>query len=280
MATSYMDFTLPTTQFTYDLSNNPLFKKDEHNYINALSVKQLNTLGDSSLLDIFLSAGNVVEPHIHQNAAELVYCISGAAVVSLINPFTNELLHFPITPGQTANVPQGWWHYEVATADHTHLLAIFDAPVPEAIFGSDILRLTPAKVLAHTYCLDEHKVQEVLAPIQKTVIIGPPKDCKTQVAPASNPMPNVGPNLQPNIEPLQLQPNIQPNIQSNTQPNVQPNIQPNVQPNTPPNIQPNMPPYVNRLSHWGTWVDPRIIHEPGCPYYSEIPVQLNSDNKA
>lgn len=287
-----MDFTLPTTQFTYDLSNNPLFKKDEHNYINALSVKQLNTLGDSSLLDIFLSAGNVVEPHIHQNAAELVYCISGAAVVSLINPFTNELLHFPITPGQTANVPQGWWHYEVATADHTHLLAIFDAPVPEATFGSDILRLTPAKVLAHTYCLDEHKVQEALAPIQKTVIIGPPKDCKTQVAPASNPMPNVGPNLQPNIEPVNIPPSIkpniepkiehiaQPNMQPNLQSNIQPNIQPNVQPNTPPNIQPNMPPYVNRLSHWGTWVDPRIIHEPGCPYYSEIPVQLNSDDKA
>ena len=104
----------------------------------------------------------------------------------LINPFTNELLHFPITPGQTANVPQGWWHYEVATADHTHLLAIFDAPVPEAIFGSDILRLTPANVLAHTYCLDERKVQEALAPLQGTVIIGPPKDCKTQVAPASN----------------------------------------------------------------------------------------------
>ncbi|MDT0123420.1 cupin domain-containing protein [Paenibacillus sp. RRE4] len=275
MATSYMDFTLPNTQFSYDLSNNPLFKKDEHNYINALSVKQLNTLGNTSLLDIFLSAGNVVEPHIHQNATELVYCISGAAVVSLINPFTNELLHFPITPGQTANVPQGWWHYEVATTDHTHLLAIFDAPVPEAIFGSDILRLTPAKVLAHTYCLDEHKVQEVLAPIQKTVIIGPPKGCKTQIAPVSNHMPNVGPNLQPNIEPLQFQPNFQPNVQPNLQPNVQPNIEPNVQ----PNMQPNMPPYVNRLPHWGTWVDPRIIHEPGCPYYSELPVQLNSDDK-
>ncbi|MFK0524638.1 cupin domain-containing protein [Paenibacillus illinoisensis] len=210
MATSYMDYTLPTTQFTYDVNQNQLFKKDENNYINSLSIKQLNTLGNASLLDIYLSTGNVVEPHIHQNATELVYCISGSAVVSLINPFTNELLNFPISPGQVANVPQGWWHYEVATVDQTHLLAIFDAPVPEAIFGSDILRLTPASVLAHTYCLDENKVKETFAPIQKTVFIGPPADCATQVSPATDNMPK--PNSQPNVQP-NIQPNVQPYVQ-------------------------------------------------------------------
>jgi hypothetical protein len=55
-------------------------------------LKQLNTLENVSLLDIFLSANNVVEPHYHQNAAELVYCISGAATVSMLNPFTKQIL--------------------------------------------------------------------------------------------------------------------------------------------------------------------------------------------
>lgn len=169
-----MDYTSPSTQFTYDLNNNPLFRKDSRNYINELSIMQLNTLGNVSLLDIFLSISNIVEPHYHQNASELVYCISGSAVVSLINPFTNELLNFPITSGQIANVPQGWWHYEIASVDNTHLLAIFDAPIPETIFGSDILRLTPPSILAHTYCLNEAKVKDTLAPIQSTVVIGPP----------------------------------------------------------------------------------------------------------
>ncbi|CAM2856302.1 Cupin type-1 domain-containing protein [Paenibacillus sediminis] len=114
MATSYMDYSSPSAQFTYDLSNNTFYKKDNQNYINVLSIKQLNTLRNTSLLDIYLSTGNVIEPHIHQNASELVYCISGAAVVSLINPFTKELRNFPIQPGQVANVPQGWWHYEIA----------------------------------------------------------------------------------------------------------------------------------------------------------------------
>lgn len=180
MATSYMDFTSPSVRFTYDMSNNPFFRKDSQNYINSLSVKELNTLGNASLLDIYLSTGNVVEPHIHQNASELIYVISGSVIVSIVNPFTKELLNFTVTPGQVALVPQGWWHYEMATVDNTHLIAVFDAPVPEFIGGSDLLRLTPASVFAHTYCLDESKVKDTLAPITDTVVIGPPQNCMHQ----------------------------------------------------------------------------------------------------
>ncbi|MDR7236595.1 hypothetical protein J2Y02_001205 [Neobacillus drentensis] len=58
-----------------------------------------------------------------------------------MNPFTKHILNYTITPGQVANVPQGWWHYEIAVVVNTHLLAIFDAPTPEVILGSDILNL-------------------------------------------------------------------------------------------------------------------------------------------
>lgn len=81
--TSYIDYTSPSVRFTHDLSTSNFLKKDEQNYINVLGIKQLNTLDNTSLLDIFLSTGNVVEPHVHQNAAELVYCISGAATFIL-----------------------------------------------------------------------------------------------------------------------------------------------------------------------------------------------------
>ncbi|EJQ51134.1 hypothetical protein IEQ_02074 [Bacillus cereus BAG6X1-2] len=175
--TSNIDYTSPSTNFTHDLSKSNFFKKDAQNYINVLGIKQLNTLENTSLLDIYLSTGNVVEPHIHQNAAELVYCISGSAVVSLLNPFTNQILNLPIKPGQVANIPQAWWHYEIASADNTHLLAIFDAPTPEVIFGSDILRLTPANMMAHTYCLDEQQWKQAISPIQSTTVIGPPANC-------------------------------------------------------------------------------------------------------
>jgi hypothetical protein len=174
---SYMDYTSSDTQFTFNTNKSTFIKKDSQNYINVLGIQQLNTLENVSLLDIFLSRNNVVEPHYHQNAAELVYCISGAVTVSMLNPFTKQILNYPLTPGHVANVPQGWWHYEVATVDNTHLLAIFNAPTPEVILGSDILKLTPANIIAHTYCLDEHQWMKAIAPVQPTLFIGPPKNC-------------------------------------------------------------------------------------------------------
>lgn len=179
---SYKDYTSPSTQFTFDVNKSPLFKKDTNNFINVLGVQQLNTLENISLLDIFLSANNVIEPHYHQNAAELVYCISGAATISILNPFTKQFLNYSITPGQVANIPQGWWHYEVATVDNTHLLAIFDAPTPEVILGSDLLKFTPATIMSHTYCMDENQWKQVVAPVKPSTYIGPYTDCSKIIA--------------------------------------------------------------------------------------------------
>lgn len=183
---SSIDYTSPSTQFTFDVNSSPLFRKDPHNLINVLGVQQLNTLENVSLLDIFLSANNVIEPHYHQNAAELIYCISGAAIVSMLNPFTKQLLNYNITPGQVANIPQGWWHYEVATVDNTHLLAIFDAPTPEVILGSDILKFTPANIMSHTYCIDENLWKQAIAPIKPSTYIGPYTDCNRTAAHTSH----------------------------------------------------------------------------------------------
>ena len=168
-----IDYTSPKTQFAFDINKNTTVKKDNQNFINTLSIKELNTLDNVSLLDIFLSANNVIEPHYHQNAAELVYCISGAATVSILNPFTKQIQNYYITPGQVANVPQGWWHYEIAASNHTHLLAIFNAPIPEVILGSDLLTLTPANVIAHTYSIDENQWNQTIAPVKPSIFIGP-----------------------------------------------------------------------------------------------------------
>ncbi len=172
-----MDYTSPTTQFYFDINKSPLFIKDQQNYINILGLKQLNTLENVSLLDIFLSKDNVVEPHYHQNAAELVYCISGSATISMLNPYTKQILNYTITSGQVANVPQGWWHYEVALMNNTHLLAIFNASTPEVILGSDILKFTPSNIMSHTYCLNENQWNQAISSVQPTTYIGPYKDC-------------------------------------------------------------------------------------------------------
>ena len=125
----------------------------------------------------FLSTNNNIEPHYHPNASELVYCISGAMAVSILNPFTKQYQHYTITPGQVANIPQGWWHYQMATEDRTHILAIFNAPTPEVILGSDILTLTPSNIMAHTYCMDENQWKKAIEPVMPSTYIGPPKNC-------------------------------------------------------------------------------------------------------
>ncbi|WP_018750455.1 cupin domain-containing protein [Paenibacillus sanguinis] len=177
MAVSYMNYASPSAQFTFDVNQNTTFKKDDRNFINEVSIQQLNTLGNVSLLDVYLDKNNIVEPHIHQNASELVYCITGEVIVSIINPFTLELRNYPNRPGQVTSVPQGWWHYDTAAVDGTHFLAIFDAPIPEVILASDMLRLTPPEVLAYAYCLDPAKVKDTFGPLNQSVLIGPPKGC-------------------------------------------------------------------------------------------------------
>lgn len=90
-----LDYTSPNVKFSYDLNQSPLVKFDQHNLINVLGKKQLNSLDQVSLLDIYLSKSKVVEPHYHQNAAELVYCIAGSAAVSMLNPFTKNCTPTP-----------------------------------------------------------------------------------------------------------------------------------------------------------------------------------------
>jgi len=176
-----MNNTNPNASFFLDVNKNRLNTRNSENFINRLGRDVLSTLGNTSLLDIYLTKGRLVEPHYHQNATELVYCILGTATVSLINPFANEVHTIPIAPGQVANIPQGWWHWEIATSDHTHLLAIFDAPYPEYIFGSDILIKTPVEVLAQAYCLDPNLLRQALAPLKnQTIVIGPTDECVVQ----------------------------------------------------------------------------------------------------
>ena len=91
----------------------------------------------------------------------------------MLNPFTNQILSYYITPGQVANVPQGWWHYEVAAVDNTHLLAIFNAPTPQVILGSNILKFTPSNIMSYTYGMDENQWKQVTAPVNPNTYIGP-----------------------------------------------------------------------------------------------------------
>ncbi|ARD47269.1 cupin domain-containing protein [Sporosarcina sp. P33] len=161
-------------QYAADLNKSPFFKQDDKNYINIVNVKQLNTLDNVSMLDIFLAKDHIIEPHYHPNGDELTYCVSGAATISIMNISTKEFQHYRITPGQVVNIPQGWWHYQIAHSDDTHLQGIFNTGTPEVVLGSDILTATPADVFAYSYGLDAEQWKAAVQNIPPSQLIGPP----------------------------------------------------------------------------------------------------------
>jgi len=164
----------PSLNLSFDMSKSLFFQQNNQNFILQQFAPQTPFLQNLGLLDIYLSKGHSVEPHWHPNAAEFVYVIRGEAIVSILNPLTNQLLTYRVKPPQTVYIPMGWWHWEIALEDHTHLLAIFDNRLAQTVFGSDVLRKTPPEVFQMVYGINAAQLAQVLKPIDQTVIIGPP----------------------------------------------------------------------------------------------------------
>ncbi|MFB5265226.1 cupin domain-containing protein [Paenibacillus enshidis] len=164
----------PSLNLSFDLRAKPFFVQNPQNFILQQFAEQMPVMQNLSLLDIYLSKGHSVEAHWHPNAAELVYVIQGEADISVLNPFTLQILSYRVKPPQTVYIPMGWWHWEIATMDQTHLLAIFDNHAAQAVFGSDVLRRTPPEVFQKIYGVNAAWMAEVLKPINQTVVIGAP----------------------------------------------------------------------------------------------------------
>ncbi|MFD2614201.1 cupin domain-containing protein [Paenibacillus gansuensis] len=152
------------------------YEKDPRNYLTQLFGEQFPAI-DTGLFNIRLSQGNVVQPHWHTNASELVFVISGEVMTSIFNPFTQRLLTYRLSPGQVSQFPRGWFHWIVALSEQAHFLAIFDQPTPDVVLGSDFLRYLPKEIANRAYCANEAAYAAAVAPITESVILGPPPSC-------------------------------------------------------------------------------------------------------
>lgn len=159
----------------FDVRKSVSFRRDERNILFEVTSTQLPALQRLALVDIFLSKEHIVEPHWHPNVNEMSYTISGKVTVSILNPFSLELLTYQVKAGQVTFIPKGWWHWITAVSEEeAHLLAIFDDNKIEEVDGSDVLRLTPPEVFHLAYGVNTKQLAEVLEPIDQTVVIGPP----------------------------------------------------------------------------------------------------------
>jgi oxalate decarboxylase/phosphoglucose isomerase-like protein (cupin superfamily) len=149
------------------------FSRNAENIIFQVTSSQLPIMKNFGLDNIFLSKDHILEPHWHPNAAELDYVVSGEVIISVLNPFTPQLLTYRVKPGDVVFIPINWWHWIISITDKAHVVAVYDNEERQNVFGSDILRKTPPEVFQLAYGVNATQLAKILEPITQTVIIGP-----------------------------------------------------------------------------------------------------------
>ncbi|MGG1152625.1 cupin domain-containing protein [Bacillus wiedmannii] len=122
--------------------------------------------------NLFLTKDNVREPYWHPNAWELNVVVSGKIIISILNP--KQVHHYPAINGQVVFIPMGWLHWVTAVSDKVHLHISLNNEHFETLDGSDMLRLISPELFQATYNINAKQIGEALAPITKSVVIGPP----------------------------------------------------------------------------------------------------------
>ncbi|WP_067617304.1 cupin domain-containing protein [Alicyclobacillus acidiphilus] len=149
------------------------YQRDSHNYITQLFGEQFPAI-TNGFFNVHMTKGIVIQPHWHTNATETVIVITGSVKTSVFNPFTQKLMVYKLGPGQVSVFPKGWFHWIVARSNDVHLLTIFDRPTPDIVYGSDFLRAIPKEVMNRAYGINEEDYAAAVAPVQESVILGPP----------------------------------------------------------------------------------------------------------
>jgi oxalate decarboxylase len=72
--------------------------------------KNFSLLKGMALYSLRLHNGGVREPHWHPNAAELSYCLSGKALMTIFSPGAGHDT-FTVDTGEIVFVPKGYLHH-------------------------------------------------------------------------------------------------------------------------------------------------------------------------
>src|SRR5882757_9144799 len=94
---------------TTSLINGHSIFESELGSVTRVSAKELPILNRLSIKRLVLAAGSIRAPHWHANCAELGYCVSGKALVSILGN-GSSFSAFQVGPGQMFLVESGALH--------------------------------------------------------------------------------------------------------------------------------------------------------------------------
>lgn len=151
--------------------------------IQRVTAAELPLLRGMSLKRLILGGKGCREPHWHANTPELGYCLSGSALVTIIDTHS-QFSRFTIKPGQMFHVPSGSLHAieNISDTEPVELLICFRHESPKdfslaAAYGA----MTPA-VLGNTWNLPASALSSIRLSTEQRHIVardGPatvPKD--------------------------------------------------------------------------------------------------------
>lgn len=157
----------------FNTQGNVLFRRNADNVGYETNVSQIPSLEGVASTDLYMTKGNIREPHWHPNSAEYDYVIEGELEFVIFDPVYKQLQKYHLKPRDVLFIPQGYWHWITPLTDKTHILVVFNNNEPTTVAGSDILRFTPGEVFDLAYGIPAEDYEELVSPITSTVVIGP-----------------------------------------------------------------------------------------------------------
>lgn len=160
----------------FNTQGNVLFRRNADNVGYETNVGQLPSLEGVASTDLYMTKGNIREPHWHPNAGEYDYVIEGELEFVIFDPIYKQLQKYHLKPRDVLYIPQGYWHWIVPLTEKTHILVVFNNNEPTTVAGSDILRFTPGEVMEMAYGMPADDYEQLISNIDGTIVIGPSND--------------------------------------------------------------------------------------------------------
>ena len=148
-----MTATTTRSSHTTSLLDGEVVEESELGSMRRVTADNLPILNNLSIKRVLLNPGAMRTPHWHANANELTYCVSGTALVSVLDN-GSKFSNFIVTAGQMFHVDSGALHHiENIGTDVAEFIIAFRNERPEDFgFGATIGAFTDA-VLGNTYDL-------------------------------------------------------------------------------------------------------------------------------
>ncbi len=163
-----MTTSLTRSAHTLSLLDGEIVEENELGSMRRVTADNLPILNRLSIKRVVLNPGAMRTPHWHANANELTYCVSGTALVSVLDNYS-EFSSFVITAGQMFHIDSGSLHHiENIGEEAAEFIIAFRNERPEDFgLGATFGAFTDA-VLGNTYDLPSSDMAKIRRDTSRT----------------------------------------------------------------------------------------------------------------